>query len=61
MSMYCPLCFDPNVTPYRLVGSTQWYICGHGHKFSNPIILDMLSPEQVKAAVDVVAEEKQME
>ena len=37
--MHCPICFSSNVTTWRLIGTTQWYICANGHRFNNPIIL----------------------
>ena len=37
--MWCPMCPSHVVVPWRMVGSTQWYICENNHKFPNPIII----------------------
>ena len=37
--LWCPICPSHEVTPWRMIGKTQWYICSNGHKFSNPTVI----------------------
>ena len=37
--LWCPRCDSHVATAWKIIGTTQWYTCARGHKFSNPIVI----------------------